>query len=319
VRLRWSKFVAGLAIALAFAACFAPMAGAEGDEDTGGFGAFRLQGTNGFSILVMGFSEAHYKHGEVLLWAGNGKDSAVLYFVSATVTATTIDADLGALGSLSLQFAPSGPTERVYARCKRGGSVLFEPGAWVGTIQFEGEEGFTRVQRSRSKAIPFPFLEGSCGSYSIGEAFGHDVHGARLVARSPARHRSLFLQVNQNHPNAPVMVESSLEERREGMVVDRELLDRYPASSFAFDPLLHSARLAPPAPFAGSAAFHRNATPANRWTGNLTVDFPGRAGVPLVGSAFKATLVPARRTEERSHYDRLSRLNLPSSPWIVPK
>jgi hypothetical protein len=304
---RWSKFLAVVAIALTSAAWLATVAIAEGEEDTGGFGAFRLEGTNGYSILVVAFSEPHFKKGQVLVGVGNGKDSGVLYLAPASVTATTIDADLGAVGKLSLQFEPSAPVERVHPKCKRDGSFRFEPGVWVGTIEFEGEEGFTRVARSRSKAIPFPFLEDGCDTYSIGETFGHDAYGARLVLRSPARHRSLFLQVNENHRNAPVLVEASLEERRTGMIVDRELLERYPASSFAFGPLLRSATLAPPSPFAGSATFRRFAKPANRWTGDLTIDFPGRADVPLSGDGFKATLVAAKRTEENRHYARRSR------------
>jgi hypothetical protein len=316
---RWSKFVAVLAIALVSAACFAAVAGAEGEEDTGGFGAFRLKGTNGYSILVLALSEPHFKHGEVLVWAGNKVDAGVLYLVPATVTATTIDADLGAVGKLALKFESSGPAERVHGRCKRAGTLLFEPGAWVGTVDLVGEEGFTRVQVSRTKAIPSPFFEGSCGSYSIGETFGHRAHGARLVARSPARKRSLFLQVNKNHQDALVHVETSLEERRSGMIIDREVINSYPEGSFTFDPALNSASLSLPTPFAGDATFHRFARPANRWTGDLSVDFPGRADVPLVGSAFNATLVPAKRTEEKTRYDRSLRPNPSSWPLMRPR
>lgn len=316
---RWSKIVAIIAIALALSACLVATASAEGEEDTGGFGAFRLKGTNGYSIQVFAFSKPHFKGGEVLVWAGNGKNSAVLYFVPAIVTATTIDADLGPVGDLEVQFESSGPPKRVRAKCKRGGSVLFEPGTWVGTIDIEGEEGFTRVKASRSKAVSSLFFGGGCGGYSIGETFGHHVRGARLVARSPAPKRTLFLQVNQNHRNAPVLVETSLEERRAGMVIDRELLDRYPAGSFTFDPTLRAATLAPPTPFSGSATFHRFARPVNRWTGDLSIDFPGRADVPLAGSAFKTTLVPAKRTEEKTHYDRLPRPNLSSRLSSAPR
>jgi hypothetical protein len=62
--------------------------------------------------------------------------------------------------------------------------------------------------------------------------------------------------------------------------------------------MLRTAVLAPPAPFSGSATFYRFAKAANRWTGNLAIDFPGRARVPLVGSRFEATLVHAKRDEK---------------------
>jgi hypothetical protein len=90
----------------------------------------------------------------------------------------------------------------------------------------------------------------------------------------------------------------SIEERRAGLIVSREVGGYYPSGAFEFVPSLQSAVLEPPAPFAGRASFHPNAKPANRLTGNLSVDFPGHADVPLTGGRFKATLAHAERTEE---------------------
>jgi hypothetical protein len=290
---RWSKFVAVIAIALASAACFAAVASAEGEEDTGGFGAFRLKGTNGYSILVMGFSKAHFKQGEVLVWAAN-RHGAVTYLSPATVTATTIEADLGAAGELSIEFQPEGPPEHVKASCDEGDGLTFQPGSWVGKIEITGEEGFTTVQKARAKAIVTPFIDIVCGTSIRAEAVGHGLPGARLVARDASAHHSLFLQANQNRPGGPLKIEADLEERHGGMIVDRIIEDFYPGSGFHFDLKLRSAALSPPAPFSGSATFHRDAKPANGWTGNLTLDFPGRADVSMAGRAFKATLVSAR-------------------------
>jgi hypothetical protein len=310
---RQSKIIACIALALALSACFASWASAEGEEDTGGFGAFRLKGTNGFSILVLAFSKPHFKHGEAIVWATNKRNASVFYLAPATVTAATIDADLGAVGEISLAFEPSGPPETVHASCKRGGSVSFEPGAWVGDIDLTGEEGFTRVQRSRSKAIATPFVEARCGVVGIGEISGSQVRGARLVARSAGKKQAIYLQANQNHPGAPVYVETSIEERRGGLIVSRGVADHFSSGAFDFASPLRTATLAPPAPFDGQATFRRNADPANRWTGNLSVDFPGRADVSLAGKRFKAALVHAKRTEEVTLYDRLARPSL--LPW----
>src|SRR4051794_39823189 len=108
---RSGKFLALLVIAAAFSSCFAAIASAEGEEDTGGFGAFRLQGTNGYSVLVTAFSRPHFKHGEVIVWAAR-KNAFVTYLAPATVTATTIDADLGAAGTISVDFEAAGPATR---------------------------------------------------------------------------------------------------------------------------------------------------------------------------------------------------------------
>lgn len=301
--------------AAAFAVHATPAA-AEGEADTGAFGAFRLKGTNGYSVLVIALSKRQFRHGEILVWAAR-KGAAVLYLARARVTPTTIDADLGPVGEISVRFEPSGPPERVHASCKRGGSLIYEPGAWVGEIDIAGEEGFTRARRSRVKAIPSPLIELGCATLGIGETGGHGVVGAKLTARSATRKRAVYLQVNKNHRNARVRVEASLEERRDGMIVSREIASFFPAAVFGFDSELRFADLSPAAPFSGNASFHRNARPANLWTGNLAVDFPGRANVPLVGRRFTTVLGHWERTEERKSPGRARRPSLP--PWPSTK
>jgi hypothetical protein len=281
-------------------------AAAEGEPETGAFGAFRLKGTNGFSIFVMAYSKPRFKHGEVALFVV-GKGEAAFYLAPAKVGPTAIEADLGPVGEIAVQFESSGSPEWVRSRCKGGGVATYEPGAWVGTIDFEGEEGFTRATRSRTKAVVSPFFDLGCGSRGIGETLGSREPGARLVARSISKRGTLVLQANKNRRSASVHLEASIEERHGGLIVSREVSGFFPHRAFEFDSSLRTATLSPPAPFTGHAAFRRNANPANRWTGNLSVDFPGRAGVPLAGGRFKSTLVHAKRTEQVTHCDRLTR------------
>ncbi len=55
------------------------------------------------------------------------------------------------------------------------------------------------------------------------------------------------------------------------------------------------------APFSGSAAYLGKSLPSVRrpgkgsWQGNLTVDFPGHADVPIAGPGFKASIYPVHR------------------------
>lgn len=303
---RASKFIPALAVVLLFCASFAAGASAKGEEDIGAFGVFRLQGTNGYSILVTAFSRSDLSHGEVVVWATK-KDASVIYAAPATVTPTRIDADLGAAGRISVDFEAEGSMTSVHAGCGKGGAIPFQPGQWIGTIELAGEEGFTRVQTTSAKSIPSPLAALICGGFGISEVSGHGVRGARLVARSANSKHALFLQVNKNHRDASVRVEVSLEERRGSLLVNREVVHRYPATAFSFDPLMRSATFSPPAPFSGSATFHRGAKPANRWAGNLSVDFPGRANVRLGGRRFHAALVRAERTEGETTNERLAR------------
>jgi hypothetical protein len=318
MRRHWKVLILAVILGL-FAQSAAAMA--EGEEETGAFGAFRLKGSNGYSVLVMAFSRPHYEHGEVLVWAAK-RNEAVIYLAPARVTATTIDGNLGAVGRISVAFEANGASEQVGTSCDLGSKVSFQPGSWDGTIALAGEEGFTRVGETRAKAIVNPFIDIVCGdSIGISEGSGPGVRGARLVARSANSRRALFLQVNKNHRGAPVRVESSLEERRGRLLVNREVVHRYPTRSFSFDPLLRTATFDPPAPFSGAATFHRNANPANRWTGNLSVDFPGHADVPLVGRRFRAALVHATRSEEKAHSKPLKRPDflLSASKKLAPK
>lgn len=301
--------------ALAFLVCtlavslpVAP-AHAAGEAETGAFGAFRLKGSNGFSVFAIAVSKPNFKHGEMALFVG-GKSGSAIYLAPAKVEPTAIEADLGPVGRVDVDFEPSGPPERVYARCEEFGSVLFEPGFWVGTIVFEGEEGFTRVEVARTKATLDPFFElGGCGATLIGETSRPDVEGARLIARFASAHETRFLQANKNRQGARVHLEADVEERHDGLVVDRQTDGYFPSAAFGFGPSLRTATLAPPGPFAGHATFHRNAKPANRWTGNLTADFPGRADVPLAGRGFKAALGHWNRTESTSRNRRIGRAN----------
>jgi hypothetical protein len=286
------------ALIVVLALCAPATASAAGEEETGGFGAFRLDGTHGYEILVLASSRPYFKHGEVLVLV-TGRTSAVVYLAPAKVTTTEIEADLGPVGEISIVFQPEGDPERIRSSCSEGDSGEVQPGSWVGTVDLTGEEGFTHAEGTHLKSIVSPFFNLVCGStVSISETAGRGIPGARLVARSAAKKRSQFLQVNQNRPGGAVRVEASVEERNHGLVVSREVVHRYPGSAFDFDPELQSALLDPPHPFSGHAAFHRDAKPRNQWTGNLLLDFPGRANVPMTGGHFKAALWHARRTEE---------------------
>src|SRR5207342_959527 len=95
----------------------------------------------------------------------------------------------------------------------------------------------------------------------------------------------------KNGPGKRAQLEVRVREERAGILIFREISEQAGAGAFDYDRPLRTAVLAPPAPFSGSASFHRGAAPGNRWSGNLTVDLPGRSNLPLVGRGIEATLV----------------------------
>jgi hypothetical protein len=99
--------------------------------------------------------------------------------------------------------------------------------------------------------------------------------------------------VIKNRPKARAHYEVGISEMSNGISIGRFAGLVTPAGTFTYDPKVLTATLSPPAPFSGSAQFHRSAKPANRWSGNLTVDLPGRAGVKLTGGGLTARLAHA--------------------------
>ncbi|HMI81664.1 MAG TPA: hypothetical protein VK480_07740 [Solirubrobacterales bacterium] len=292
---RWRRFgVAAVVVGTLFCG-HATAAMAQGEADTGGFGSFRLQGTHGYSIVVLANSQPQFRHGELLLFVYTPHASAI-YFTRATVTATEIEADLGALGEVSLEFQPGqGTTVRSHCNPKR--RLPLERGAWVGKFEFRGEEGFTRATETRVPASLPPFFDPFCLiSAGSGETRGPGLPGARLGARAGHRHHAVSLQANQNRPGAPLYLSASIREQRGQISIERQVEDVYGGNGFEFDPDLRTARLSPPLPFSGVAIFHRDAKPSNRWTGNLILDFPGHSNVALTGTRFQAHLVHAHLT-----------------------
>jgi hypothetical protein len=286
--------VAALALAAALLAA-APSAGAKRVPRV--IDAFLLKGTNGYRLAVLGFFQPGYGESSEVIVAVGRKGQSALYRAPGVVTKEKVEADLGSLGEIDVAFRPSGKIGVAHPSCDPKYRMTYEKGTYVGTIEFRGEEGYTQVSAERAR-FWFPLADFGCPSSATGEAFGGDLPGARLRARTRFESGRLVLQANQNRPGQRVRVQAELTERRGEIEISREAGAVYPADSFQFAPDLRTALLAPPAPFSGTGLFRREARPAGRWTGNLRVDFPGRPDVPLVGSRFGASLRHARLNKE---------------------
>ncbi len=236
------------------------------------------------------------------------KGAGVVYFAPATVLASevrtpsvfhppsAVRADLGGLGKIDLEFAPSGAVKREHSVCDKT-TVGFEAGSYQGAFEFHGEEDYAEANLTSVPASIGPLLNLVCGGSAGGETSGPGLLGARLRLLSRHGGQTVHLQANKNRPGAATTYEATVEERSGRIKIQRSIEGRAPAASFVFSDGLRITSFEPPAPFDGSAVFRRNANPANRWTGDLTVDFPGESDVPLTGASFAATLAPATRTE----------------------
>ncbi len=283
--------IGGLALALLVLPVL-PAHSAATDSDLKYAYAFKAEASHGYSIVALASNERADGRGEIVLVVsrGNGREG-VTYLAPAQLSATSVEADLGALGSVDLAVAPSGRKRKLRTRCGKGPVVSYEPPAYSGSFEFHGEEGYANAATDSPADDARLFADLLCGE-STSEEFGGG-SGARLHLRGRRDGAAVYLQVNENHPGGPVRVEVEASERQGDIRISRSSYPWLPSSSFHFDPTLRTATLAPVAPFSGRATFNRNAAPANRWTGNLTVDLPGRSNFPLTGPGLTATLAHA--------------------------
>jgi TfoX-like protein len=287
-------------VALLWAAAgllLAPVVAAEGERDTGGFNEFMLKGSNGYTVVVLATSRPGFRHGQVLIFVAR-KGRYANYLAPAHVTDTRIDADIGPLGEIDVTFQPSGRMGVAHPVCERRNRIGYEKGTYVGKIEFRGEEGYTRVTVDRAPFSFHPAIDLGCSSAAFGEEFGPDLPGAQLKAIHRQGREMVGIQVDQSHPGARVRVTAGTVERRGSVVAIRAIEATYGPGSFQVAAGLSSARFAPPSPFSGVGHYHGAAKPANRWTGNLTIDFPGHSNVSLTGARFRSALRHARFTSK---------------------
>jgi hypothetical protein len=290
----------GLVLLVALAAIMvpAPTHAVALDSDLKHSAAFKLQGSNGYSIIVIAASERADGRGDVFLIV-HRRDSFATYVAAAMLTGTRVEADLGRLGTISLDVVPSSVKRTLHRRCgDEPETFTFEPQSYRGTFEFHGEEGYTEAITSAPREYTRFFFDLLCGGVLRGESSGPGLPGARLGLSSRSGPARLGLRANKNRPRARSRFEVEIHEKRNGIAISRGTTLWAGAAAFDYDPLLRTATLDPPAPFSGRATFRRGAAPANRWSGNLTVDLPGRSDVPLTGSGVRATLASACRQGE---------------------
>lgn len=291
------SLIVGVLPATAAAVSSTAIATADADFVEAGF---RLQGSHGYSISVVAYSEGGSHRGTIEFTASR-HDASVSYWAPASVTADAIRADLGSIARVNVVRRPSGSEKTVHPKCL-GGAQTYEPGTYEGVIEFNGEQGYTRARENRVAQLPAWLVFATHGPCSggYGESSGPGLPGARLRGVSFAHGRSLSFQVNKNSPRARTVFTASLKERRSGIVIDRELAGVAAPTAFRFDSHLRTATLRPPAPFSGSASLTRSVNSFSPiWIGDLKLDFPGRSAVSLAGRGVHVSLVHARFTRSR--------------------
>jgi hypothetical protein len=254
---------------------------------------FELEASNGYSFSAVAGAPPEGEKGWIGLYLARGRRTLVTYGAPATVSRTTIEADLGKLGRILVTRVPTGRMKTVRGGCKPGSTKRVEVERYEGTIEFHGEEGFAEVSAT-SAPLAYPSL--CIGVEATGGSPEKGLPGARLDVEKHRREKyRLEFDAIQRRPGARTAVSVEVEEQRGEMQIHRATWTWAGAGALSYDRRLRNATVRPPAPFAGHGSFHSNARGANRWTGNLTVDLPGRSDVPVTGRGFWADLERPRR------------------------
>jgi len=282
------------------------------------------------------------------------------YAVRGKVSRHRIKADFGRFGKVSLRFRgrprrfqalpgsrPKSPRER--RRC-RGRRPEREVGRFRGTIEFDGQRGFTRlavgrlpgeVRRSyrqvcrlvriRRPHRPRPAISSASSTNPFG--FTLSLLSARSrVGRSVTRLTAIKLEPPRGIPvpqeDLFSIVTASLQERVGRVQILRSVIQSAAPGAVRVSrrgAKLATARLALDSPFSGRALYRAasDGAPAS-WTGSLDVRLLGSGSLPLTGPHFKVTVCRVnafrpgsscfRRAEARA-----ARAVAPTpSPWPRP-
>jgi hypothetical protein len=263
--------------------------------------SFPVKATNGYEVTLFaqngatGFEPAPDYAALIVKRHG----AAVTYVTpKANVTATSVKARFGALGSVDMTLHPSGRTRVQRSPCGAE-PVEFDSGPYEGTLEFHGEDGYAEAIATSARPDLGWIQKVTCEEgedETVGSRRGAELdvvtRGSSLDWPPKGRAHRIDLRVNKNRPSARSRFEATVEENSEGMLIGRGVEVWAKPGAFVFPRDLGRATVRPPAPFSGNAIFVE--VPDRSWRGDLSVDFPGRAGVRLVEKNLGVELFPAR-------------------------
>ncbi len=251
---------------------------------------FSLKGSNGYLLKVGGSDR------EVRLTAVRRGQRAE-YEVRGEASAEGIEARFGGLGTVAVEFQPSGRIVRSEPLRECEGTTVIQYGVFAGTIEFTGENGYTKVRETQAAGRTRVSPPSACP-----EAGGPAAAPSRVSSRpldsvlldAKARGKGLFFIAVGISPPGEVSLtgfNAGLVEQRGRMLVFRSASASGPPRTFKFNKALTFAIVKPRKPFEGSATLRRASGSATSWTGSLTVSLPGAEDVALTGSRIEARLM----------------------------
>jgi hypothetical protein len=283
------RLVAIAVLAVAALASFAVSAGAAaGGSADWDWIDFELKGSNGYTIHVSVNPRRH------LNLQVSKEDFFAEYLTRDELAATDrVRAKLRGLGTISVRFHPRGQVRRpTLPGCEKQRPAV-QPGVVRGTIRFAGEQGYTEVRAREAEAAVEEPKRWTC-RYAV--PFEPRPRQRDWVSKFTTRGDGVYFLARKYGPNVIkdgeviYLVEAGeAYERVPGrapLTIYRHVSVPAPASTFR-DAHPEHLTLLPPAPFSGTGSLARTPESVFTWRGDLSVQFPGIAPIPLAGPGFE--------------------------------
>jgi hypothetical protein len=252
----------------------------------------QLRGSNGYGISLSG-------NGDFVTLAVQGHHAAVQYFARGVAGKGRIKARFGSLGRVALRFHPHGKAhlrKEPESGCQ-GGDSLVQLGTFVGKLDFEGEQGYTRIHARRIQGTVTHTKRQVCkngGSEEGEERLPSSLDLTFLNATDNENEISFNAFKFESKPGrSGISFNATVVESPPGFSVFRSIQTTAKDSTAFSVATSHGhvdeATVTPPAPFSGSATYRRAvAKKSETWVGSLAGDFPGLGTVSLAGPEFCA-------------------------------
>jgi hypothetical protein len=258
---------------------------------------FQLAGSHGYRLLISA------RAATVTIGVSRGDDSSragssTTYVARGTAGPNGIHANFHQFGRIEVKFHRTAPAARGLPPDCFGGTTgaATIPGYFTGTVDFEGQGGYTAIDSHRIRGeVVLPPTE-QCPLVAGGANPLVEDPSAELP---PAKTRMTLSALEKSGTGGLLFVarragETGFYAERFRTVGRIGLLSLAYAlglrSSFASDPQVSYGTVRPPAPFVGTATLRREAGGRRSWTGTLAAAFPGEEPVSLVGPQFHTTL-----------------------------
>jgi hypothetical protein len=254
---------------------------------------FSRKASNGYSILF------EVNRGKASLTA-RSDEGTVIYSGKGSLVDGRIQFGLGKLGRISARFKPDGSVDRLRPpkSCK-GREQVVRSGAFVGSIKFRGESGYTRLNAHRVYGTMASPRSWKCPDTPYSHPKNAASLPAVLGAFTPHSH-VVFVAIGGSEQLPFRLFIAGTSERHGALRIRRSALAEGKPVSFDVLEDLSSATVSPPKPFAGTATFKRNADGSTEWVGTLSVALPGVESTALTGPTFTTNLAKPRTEQEFS-------------------